>query len=151
MKEKDFWAKAIYCGYGVYTNVFDRLQAKIESIGTEFMSRQDVFSQADKICALIERREKLINLKLYSEHLFSVVSDNEHTTLMLKFTEGDSFEQIAESLHIAKSTVYSRCRNAINKINDELINSGIQKILESDYVEEKNWLAQLLAIVESKE
>ena len=108
------------------TNTIDKLVMETgkTSYSYELQKYQTTYYQTNKIIELIERKRKMINLKVVVEQVLSKLSTNSRKILMLFYIDGVKTELIAKLLNISLRTFFRQKVKAIKDFSDNLEKLG---------------------------
>lgn len=101
---------------------------------TNFLSTE---KQTDKIISLINRKIDLINLKVLTDKILSIMNVNQSTLLTEKFINGLKNEKLIEKLGISNNTFYRRLHLSVNNFGKRVVEINCDKNWF-----EKNYLVQ---------
>ena len=104
-------------------------RASNASFGTAGFA-SNTYAEIDKVIALGERKDKLLNLHVITETMLKMLSERERKFIMMKFIKKRNIDAIALELGINKRNVYRLSNNVIKKLCIKLL--------------ERNWTAQFI-------
>lgn len=109
----------------------------------EITNYQTTFSQTNKIFKLIDRKRKLINLKVIIENGLANISKESRRILTLFYIDGITANLISQLLGISIRTFFRQRTRALEELCLELEQSGYDKdFFEEEYAGEK-WFASV--------
>lgn len=109
----------------------------------EFTNYQTTYSQTNKILKLMDRKRKLINLKVIIENGLANISKESRRILTLFYIDGITAILISQLLGISIRTFFRQRMRALDEFCLELEHSGYNKeFFEEEYVSEK-WFASV--------
>lgn len=101
---------------------------------------QTTLYQTGKMIELMERKRKMINLKVSVEDSLQRLSKIERRILCLVFIDGVKSEKVAELLDISLRTFFRKKSKALENFKDQMISCGYGlSFFENEYMEEK-WM-----------
>lgn len=124
------------------TNTIDKiiLDAGINSNSQTMQKSQTTYSQASKIIEFLDRKRKMINLKVAVEESLAKLSKSDRRILALVFIDGIKSEMVAQFLGVSLRTFFRKKIQALIKFNMQMIANGFDlKFFNGEYGNEK-WL-----------
>jgi len=101
---------------------------------------QTTLYQTGKMIELMDRKRKMINLKVAVEDSLQKIPKTERRILCLVFIDGVKSEKVAELLEISLRTFFRKKAKALENFNEQMIASGYGlNFFENEYLSEK-WM-----------
>ncbi len=134
-------AEALVTGYKFFERTCKAIDGFIYNFATNFGS-EETEEIADKITDLIERKNKLINLKLVIDECVKKLPINLREIIILKMKYVCSVESMASILNVTKRTVFRKIKKAMSALAYEINKMEYsKKIVEIIYKE--CWLERI--------
>lgn len=141
------WSKTLLQSYRYLSTIVETIDKMVKkiSIGSftyNSKSNTNTLTQFESIIELNNRKEKLINLKVYVDMTLSKLSVKDLEVLSLGYIDGLSVEEIAETQNVSVRTIFRRRKCAIEKFSHVLGDIITHDKLYSIYSDE-GWLMEL--------
>lgn len=143
-----YWSKSVLSVYKYLETLSKNLDKSIYNIGKNsndplVQKYQTTYFQASKMLELIERKRKIINLKVAVEEALTRLPKVERRILVLTFVDGVNSELISTLLQISMRTVFRRKLKALENFAKALMTMGIDiEYFENEYNTEQ-WLVSV--------
>ena len=143
-----YWSKSALSVYRYLEQMSNTIDKLVLDVGKNSHSQnlqryQTTMYQTGKIIEYMDRKRKIINLKVAIEDALHRLPKTERRILVLVFIDDIKSEVVAELLGFSLRTFFRRKLRAIEMLKDELIECGYDlKFFESEYSSEK-WLASV--------
>lgn len=134
-----YWSKStltIYKYLSTMSKSIDRIiEENTKSSNSVALQRyQTTQYQANKIIDLIDRKRKMVNLKVIAEDVVSRLKKSDRRIITLVFFDGIKSELVADMLGISLRTFFRRKANALNQFTIILEALGYDaEFFESEY------------------
>jgi len=137
-----YWSKALLSIYKYLESMVDSIDKTISKStknNTSCISdRQSAYFQASRIIELIDRKRKMINLKVAFEESLVRLNSKERRILGLAYIDGVKSEVIAELMGISIRTFFRLKSLALTHLSQELQLCGFDKdYFDTEYGQEK--------------
>lgn len=109
-------------------------------------SSQDV---CNNIIQLMERKNKLINLKIIVDQAIRTLNDKDKKILLIKMNYNITLAEICEVLNLQERTVFRRIERAFEDLAEALNNSKYAKKLER-ILRSEQWIENVRSLVEAR-
>ena len=124
-----YWSKSslsIYRYLEKMTNTLDKLILDLSkhSNNVSMIKNQTTYNQARKLIELLDRKRKMINLKVAVEDSLAGLNKIDRRILTLVFIDGAKSEMIAQILGVSLRTFFRKKVIALNKFNSQMIAKG---------------------------
>lgn len=127
------WILMIFRIGSLLEQLTDRLDRRVERLALDPFGQ--TARQYERILELIDKKRRLVNLKVMREMLAHELAADD-VFLLAKYAFGMSAAQIAELTNRRESTVYKRLRAALTKAEKTLLAAGYDEArLEREYSE----------------
>ena len=143
-----YWSKStltIYKYLSTMSNSIDRIIEENSKCSNSVVLQryQTTQYQANKIIDLIDRKRKMVNLKVIAEDVVSRLKKTDRRIITLVFFDGVKSEIVAEMMGISLRTFFRRKSNALNQFTLVLEALGYDaEFFESEYSYE-NWFMSI--------
>lgn len=137
-----YWSKSalsIYRYLETMSNSIDKLVLDTgkASYNKDITSYQSTKYQTNKIISLMDRKRKLINLKVIVEEGLACISKDSRRILTLFYIDGITASLIAQLLGISLRTFFRQKMKALNEMAAELMSLGYgEEFFEEEYLGE---------------
>lgn len=122
------------------TNTIDKIVLNIgkTSNNVSVISYTSTFHQANKILELVDRKRKMINLKVATEEVLSKMDSSEKRILTLCYFDGVTSEMIAQLLGVSLRTFFRKKEYALKIFSGIMQELGYdEEFFQSEYSTEK--------------
>jgi len=124
-----YWSKSaltIYRYLETMSNTIDKIVVTTgkTSYSSLLQKYQSTYYQAGKIIELVERKRKMINLKIAVEDAYSNLSVMDRRIVGLVYVDGVKSERVAKLLNMSLRTFFRRKLVALNNFSDEMELAG---------------------------
>ena len=140
-----YWSKSalsVYRYLEQMANTIDKviLDSGKNSNHLQIQKYQTTLYQTRKMIELMERKRKMINLKVAVEDALQRMTKKERRLLCLVFIDGVKHETVTELLGVSIRTFFRRKAKALEHFNEKMIECGYNiNFFECEYSTEK-WL-----------
>lgn len=140
-----YWSKSTLSIYRYLEKMVDSLDKLIMDISKHSNSgylqkNNTTYSQTRKLIELIDRKRKMINLKVAVEDSLAGLGKIDRRILTLVFIDGVKSEQIAQLLGVSLRTFFRKKILALSKFNSQMIAKGFDlEFFVSEYAQEQ-WI-----------
>lgn len=124
------------------TDTIDKLIMDISkhSNSQTMQKNQTTFNQTRKIIEFLDRKRKMINLKVAVEESLNKLNKTDKRILCLVFIDGVKSELVAQFLGVSLRTFFRKKVDALNRFNTQMIASGFDlEFFKREYSSEK-WI-----------
>lgn len=148
-----YWSKSALSLYRYLNTMADTIDRLVLDMGKNSNSAvapkyHSTYYQANKIMELMDRKRKIVNLKVAIEDAVSKLSPIDRRIIMLVFFDGVRSETIAELLNMSLRTFFRHKASSVKRIADIMCEIGYdQSFFESEYFGEKWFMAVYNEIV----
>ena len=142
-----YWSKSVLSVYrylATMTNTIDKLVLNMGKSSNSALQNnyQSTFYQASKIIELMNRKRKMINLKVAVESAISKLRTTERRIITLVFVDGVTSELISQLLGMSIRTFFRKKNQALKEFSNMLQEIGFdEEFFESEYYSEKWFMA----------
>ncbi len=149
-----YWSKSalsIYRYLEKMVNTIDKIVLDTGKYSNQNIQRnQTTYYQTRKMIELIDRKRKMINLKIAVEEALGSLNKTDRRILGLAFIDGVKSELIAQFLGVSIRTFFRKKMKALENFNEQMIECGFDlQFFETEYSTEK-WLLSVYDEVLSK-
>ena len=140
-----YWSKSalsVYRYLEQMANTIDKivLDSGKNSNHQNVQKYQTTLYQTGKMIELIDRKRKIINLKIAVEDSLQHLSKKDRRILVLVFIDGVKNDLVTELIEVSPRTFFRRKARALEKFSEQMEKYGYNlDFFEKDYVSEK-WL-----------
>lgn len=140
-----YWSKSALSIYKYLEKMTDTIDKLIMDISTHSNSQtmqknQTTFNQTRKIIEFLDRKRKMINLKVAVEESLDKLNKTDKRILGLVFIDGVKSEMVAQFLGVSLRTFFRKKVEALNRFNTQMIANGFDlNFFKSEYACEK-WI-----------
>lgn len=138
-----YWSKSaltIYRYLETMSNTIDKIVMTTgkTSYSSLLQKYQSTYYQAGKIIELVERKRKMINLKIAVEEAYSNLSVMERRIVGLVYVDGVKSEKVAKLLNMSLRTFFRRKLIALSNFSDEMELAGFNsEFFIKEYAKER--------------
>lgn len=138
-----YWSKSaltIYRYLETMSNTIDKIVMTTgkTSYSSLLQKYQSTYYQAGKIIELVERKRKMINLKVAVEEAYSNLSVMERRIVGLVYVDGVKSEKVAKLLNMSLRTFFRRKLIALSNFSDEMELAGFNsEFFIKEYAKER--------------
>lgn len=142
-----YWSKsalAIYKYLSTMSNSIDKIVLDMGKSSNCTLSQQyhSTYYQASKIIELMDRKRKIINLKVAVEDAIGKLDKTNRRIMTLVFFDGVKSEMVAQMLGMSIRTFFRRKQNSLVQFKNILQEIGYdEEFFESEYFGEKWFMA----------
>lgn len=142
-----YWSKSaltIYRHLETMSSTVDKiiLYTGKTSYSSLLQKYQSTYYQTGKMIELIERKRKMINLKVAVEDAFSTLSITDRRILGLVYVDGIKSEKVAKLLNMSLRTFFRRKCIALSNFSDSMESAGFNnEFFIKEYSKERWFLA----------
>lgn len=142
-----YWSKSaltIYRYLETMSNTVDKivLSTGKTSYSSMLQKYQSTYYQAGKMIELLERKRKMINLKVAVEDSFASLSVMDRRILGLVYVDGIKSEKVAKLLNMSLRTFFRRKFIALNNFSDSMEAKGFNnEFFIKEYSKERWFLS----------
>ena len=125
--------------YGILLNVERRHRRRH---GTWRRKLDTLYQRYDPRSQSVPSADRAVQVAEWKEGLWSQVArlpDAQRQTLVLRFSEGLQYEEIAQVLSVPLGTVKSRIHHGLSRLREQLQADGEASILPSEFIEDLNY------------
>ncbi|MBE5757479.1 MAG: hypothetical protein E7345_00925 [Clostridiales bacterium] len=149
-----YWSKSALSIYRYLESMAETVDKRILKTGTSSNSEglqryQSTYLQTGQMIEFIERKRKLINLKVAVEDALTGISLNDRRLLVLTFVDGVTSVIVAELMNISLRTFFRRKVSALQSFTNKMIELGYDENFFQDYETEPWFLGVYNEIVSS--
>lgn len=143
-----YWSKSalsVYRYLEQMANTIDKiiLDSGKNSNHQNVQKYQTTLYQTAKIIELIERKRKIINLKVAVENSLQKLSFKDRRMLVLVFIDGVKSDKVIELMSCSQRTFYRRKANALESFKEKMIECGFDiNFFEREYSSE-GWMVSV--------
>ncbi len=106
-------------------------------------NNQTTYGQANQIIEFLDRKRKMINLKVAVENSLAKLNKTDKRILALVFIDGVTSELVAQFLGVSLRTFFRKKIEALNKFNNQMIANGFDlDFFNNEYSSEK-WIVSI--------
>lgn len=142
-----YWSKSALTIYRYLESMSNSIDKIVVNTGTTSYSSllqkyQSTYYQAGKIIELVERKRKMINLKIAVEDSFAELDVMDKRILGLVFIDGIKSEKVSQLLNMSLRTFFRRKLVALANFSDKMVEAGFDdEFFISEYSKEKWFLS----------
>jgi len=142
-----YWSKSaisIYKYLSTMSNTLDKIVLDLGKGSNCAVSQKyhSTYYQASKIIELMDRKRKMINLKVAVEDAIGKLDKTNRRIMALVFIDGAKSESVANLLGVSLRTFFRKKINALKEFTDILQEMGYdESFFESEYFNEKWFMA----------
>lgn len=139
-----YWSRSALSIYKYLSTMVSTIDKIIMDIGKNSNSAmlqkfQSTYYQASKIIELMDRKRKMINLKVSVEEALNKLDKTNKRILTLVFIDGVKSELVAQILGISIRTFFRKKNSALNEFSTIFQSKGYdEEFFEREYLNE-NW------------
>lgn len=140
-----YWSKSALSIYRYLEKMTDTIDKLIMDIGKHsnnqvMQKNQTTYGQASKIIEYLDRKRKMINLKVAVEDALAKLNKTDKRILALVFIDGVKSDLVAQFLGVSLRTFFRKKIEALTHFNLQMIANGFDlNFFSSEYAQEK-WI-----------
>lgn len=149
MKE-NIWAKTILSVYRYLERICDSIDKMVENkaLGSFYVcssnfSNSSIFSIADSLIALGERKKTLINIKVLTCDTLKKCDRLNAQILIEKYIDGDKSEDIANRHNIPIRTYFRKLTQAEKDFSKQMAELGFSDNKLNEYLADEKWILEV--------
>lgn len=138
-----YWSKSALTIYRYLESMSNTIDKIVVNTGTTSYSSllqkyQSTYYQTGKMIELVERKRKMINLKIAVEDAFSALDVMDKRILGLVFVDGIKSEKVAQLLNMSLRTFFRRKILALSNFTEKMEQAGFDsEFFISEYSKER--------------
>lgn len=143
-----YWSKSALTIYRYLESMSNTIERIVNESGTnsnrkDMMTYRNTYSQTNKMIDLLERKRKIINLKLVVEESLNTLSVNQKRILTLSYIDGIKSHYIAELLGLSLRTFFRQKLKALEMFCEAMEELGYGlNFLKNNYTQEQ-WFSSV--------
>ena len=143
---KNYWAKTILYVYKYLDRVCDGIDKVVERDAlSSFYHRNEneIHCVTDRLCKLIERKAKLVNIKVLADRCLLKSEKTSAQLLIEKYIDDSEAEVIAEKHQLNVRTYFRRLAQAENSFSILMLMEGFDSKRLEEYLKDERWILEV--------
>lgn len=142
------WTKTLLYIYKYLDRVAQGIDSLVEkqalnSFYYSSIANNDAELISKKIISLIERKKRLINIKVLVDKCLENCNRNYARILIEKYMDNDRAEEIAQRNNLSMRTYFRRLKEGENTFTNLMTRFGFNEKKLNEYLKDENWIKEV--------
>jgi len=150
--EEKIWSKTLLTCYDSLEKIANAIDNLVVTNCVNSASNgHSILQNANRVIDLMERKKKIVNIKVLIEDVLSFIEPKHTRVLILKYVDRVKSEDMAKVLNVSLRTLFRKINRSLELFAEALIKKGYSPEVLSLWLENEGWIKELYNALIKKE